>query len=224
MIQKSKGTDYSAFEALEFNPFAVPEGKYTFDFYTKLLKREALYKIPQDIFKTMQEKVPSLEDLDKMVNFVIIFCSRDSPFYTEENYERKIEICAEIVGIGAKDRLREMINKNHWWYSTLISAYMQTENNDVFMTWLSMKMAMHETQAYLRIKLDDVSDAEKHMMGKVKAVETIEKLTAKVKDYESRLFPHSRTAQAALEAATAPEERGGWAEKMARDFNPFKKK
>lgn len=224
MITKAKGTDYSAFEALEFNPFAVPDGKFTFDFYTKLLKREALYKVPKDIFETMKEKVPSLHDLDKMVNFVIIFCSRDSPFYTEENYERKIELCADIVGIGARDYLREMILSNHWWYSSLITAYMQTENNDVFTTWLSMKMAMHQTQNYLRIRLDDVSDPEKHMTGKIKAIETIEKLTAKVKDLEARLFPHSRTAQAALEAATASEERGGWAEKMARDFNPFKKK
>jgi len=222
-MKKIEGTDYSAFDALEFNPFAVPDGKHTFDFYTKLLKRPGLYKVPKDIFEAMGEKPPSLSDLNRMVNFVILFCSRDSPFYDEENYDRRIELCAEMVGIPAKDRLREMIVKNHWWYSKIIMEYMQTENNDVFTTWISLKVGMQEMQTYLQMRLDDVADPEKHMIGKQKAIETIEKLTAKVQDYETRLFPHSRTAQAALEAATASEERGGWAEKMARDFNANKK-
>lgn len=213
-----------ACEGMEFNPFRVPDGQYMFTFYAKIARRKRLHSIPEETFEALKETAPGPKELDLMLRFVSLFCSTESPYFREENYEERIIACWAALDIGEKHPLVLMVKSNHWWYSDILCAFMEMINNDLFSNWLAFKMSAREMRNALMMRLSDAEEADKFMNMQTKVSASIDKTQAAALALELKLFPHSKMAQAAFEAATADETVGGFAEEFALDFSYINKK
>lgn len=203
---------------MEFNPFAVPKGKHIWDHYVKFLRRKALCSVPREIFKQIGEKAPSDTELEQLVRLVILFCSEQSPFYNETEYMERLFACSAALGIGDNERVFKMVADGHWWVGDVMSAYFQLENNDVFQSWMALKISAHNQRKYLTMPFSDSPDPDKMMASQQKLASSLLQGHETMANLEARLFPDSKTARTVKESVMA-DAIGGWAEAFAEDFN-----
>lgn len=206
------------YSEMMYNPMDVPDGKFIWEHYPALQRRRELCKIPFQSFEDLEpDYTPGPRELDLLVRFMTLCCDRKSPFYDESDWDERRRLCIENVGIQKSTVLHKMIMQGHWWFNTVLTAYLNISANDLFSSWLSMKVATADIRLFMRQSVAEVSDPEKHMRAKIAAAGELEKMDQKVMALEIRLFPNSEMAIAAMEASTA-DEIGGYAEKHARDF------
>lgn len=210
--------DTSLFEKMEFNPFAT-DGKWMWTRYAKMARRKALWHVPTDVFENLNvDYTPTESDLDKLIRFVTLFCSQQSPFFLEAEYEERIYACSAALGLEENDRIVVMVRDGHWWVADVMSAYMQMENMDLFQNWLALKISVHNQRRYVMMPFTDHAEPEKMMAAQQKVAMSLSATLDQLASLELRLFPDSKSAQMVKESGMV-DEIGGWAEHYAMDFD-----
>lgn len=208
--------DTSAFEQMDFNPFIG--AKFIWSVYPKMARRKPLWHVPREVFEQMNGYVPDDHDLDRLVRFVVLFCSEQSPFYTEPEYEDRIYACAAALEMADNDRIVVMVREGHWWVADVMSAFMQLENSDLFQNWMALKIAAHNQRRYIMMPFSEHAEPEKMMAAQQKVASTLSATVDHLASLELRLFPDSKSAKLVKESVMK-DEIGGWAEQFALDYD-----
>lgn len=202
------------FSAIEFNPFAVPNDKFMWDYYDKLQRRTAFSQLPTQYIDF--DQIPELlrdvrgitfEDLDKLVKFTIVFVDPFSPLWDERDFEARKVTALRYLGFKQEEPFYKLIANDSWFWHYMMAEYFKYANAISYETWFSTKMSFHSISAKLR--KGNISDSHQITMTK-----TLDDLKVKLIEQEAALFKDAYSLRVVAEMSTQ-NKIGGYAEKHA---------
>jgi hypothetical protein len=179
--------DTLKYSDIEYNPMVVDWGDKMWDKYPYLQKFPLLCSVVPEVSDVHSELV-----VDEILRYVILFVDEFSPFRKERDFDFRKQQIFEVIedfSPAAKDN----INKNGDTFQQIMYHYFVISNGVEFETWLSLKMALHEGNEYLRMPQNSSADPEKVMGVKKGIKQTISEDLKRLKEMEKSLFPDKLT-------------------------------
>lgn len=209
------------FEGLRFSPFGQIGNEAIWKKYTEFAQRPMLSSVAAHRFDK-DEDTPPWQDLDLMIRYIILFCTRKgNPLSRERDFEMKKKQVCEMLGIKANDRVRaKYIDKWHPWFIQVMAVYLRLVNERDYTSWLALKMSYDQDMVYLMMPLNTVEDPEKTLLAKNRIRDSMEKREESLRKIEAALFPDDKSLAAITELETgAFDGTGSYAEfRVAEDW------
>lgn len=153
----------------------------------------------------------SFEDLDKITRFVVLFLDPLSPFFDEQDEQRRIDACMAELKYDDDERFYEEVKGYTRYWQVIIFEYFKMVNNIQYETWLTYKRSFHLISAQLRAADDNhlpIKPNERDRLTK-----SLLQYQKDILELQAAVFPDARTMRAVSEQAT--EDLGGYAESHA---------
>lgn len=183
------------YEKVKHNPFVVPKGKKTWEYYPDLGMVDIFCKIPPARLDY------NANDVNFILNFCILFCDPYSPHYSEYDIDRKKDGICKVLKIPKMRREDIMSDSPH--FTSMLFTYLWTINNMMYETWLTLKIMHRNIQKDMRKNVFDL-----------KYISHMKKLTEEIQTLESQLFK-SEYERRLVGQKTAIEKMQGHAERCA---------
>jgi len=206
--------DYSEFEDMSLNPFAVPAG-LAMDHY-RIFKAKSFWVRKFD--NTDYEDTFSNADVDEIIRYAVLLVDPESPMYDERNFELRMERCRRILDIDPKSHVWKEIKEDGELVTNIIYEFFKRINSHVYETWFSMKMNIHELNSYLRKKLstDRNGNVAQDVNARRQLSQVITELTFELVEMEYQLFPDDRLLKM-INERSSDDGLGGYAEEHAEE-------
>lgn len=188
------------------------------EYFTDLKRRPELCSVDEQAWVDAGETVvPTLDNLDKMVRFVIYMGSQESPHYLITDYRARLRACMQSSGISASKSMPVLIETGHWWYRRTLMVYLQTFAPIEFSSWLtSRSMAFNMMEVIMSRPPVGEKEISQYVKAQSGAREELDVLLEKISSAEAVLFPLDEMRQAVATQAMFDEV--NTAESYARDF------
>ena len=209
--------DYSIFEGMSLNPFAVPDGK-GMDHY-KMFKNAVFWKRDFATEDADGEYLKcSLLDINKLISFIVLLIDPESPFADERNFDLRVNKCKRILDIDKEGFVAEEIQREGDMYVSIMFELFKRINNHVYETWFSMKMNLHQFSSYLRKSPipDRNGSVAQDINARRQLAQIMPELTFELIEIEMQLFPDDRL-QRLISERSSDDGLGGPAEQYAEE-------
>lgn len=206
--------DYSIFEGMSLNPFAVPAGK-GMDHY-KMFKSKVFWKRNFGGESSYEEFM--ITDIDLLVKFVVLLVDPESPYYDERNFDLRVDKCKRILDIDKESDVCKEIDSDGDMFVSILHEFFKRINNHVYETWFSMKMNLHQMNMYLRRPPtpDRNGNVAQDINARRQLSQVIPELTFELVEMEMQLFPDDRL-QRLISERSSDDGLGGPAEQYAEE-------
>ena len=213
--------DRDVFQDMQFDPFAVPEGRLFHDYYQKIRRNRGMWSPPVDMEDVRRQKNYdkwSDDQISELCQIVVLVVDRQSELYTENDLEWKIGSAIHSLGIDDPVVVEEALQQGAF-FDQMLFSFFRMVNDLLYEQWWSTKTLFHNLNFYVR--LNRVNADETTVKGVRAANSQLNELRRDILEIQATLFPgDERIAQAINDMAIA-EEIGGPGESYARDFEPL---
>lgn len=157
----------------------------------------------------------SMDVLDQMIRYAILWNEPDSPLYRIKDLKKKHKECLSIANCSLE--AEKYISSWGRDYRNVVFQILKLSNDYLMQQWWSRKLDYHSNVSYLAASLGSSSDPEKEIALKLKIKGALDQDMKELMELESTLFPDKRSRRAMSKAA---EEASldGYAEKHATNF------
>ena len=178
--------------------------KKIWEAYPEFTRRTAFKKIPAEVANF------SLDDMDKLIKFAVVFIDPSSKFADERDFELRKNLCLEHLGADPGDRFFEEVEEDtRFWHMIMFEYFKMCHSLEYelwFSSWYSLKIQY--------AKLRDTSMKE---TDRSKIQDAIQQQTYDLIRLENQLFPDERTKQVVSRIATE-DSIAGYAELFAQEI------
>jgi hypothetical protein len=214
---QSTGMSKHDYSKVKYNPFAVPQGATVGEHYPALSRRAFFTSIPEDTFLEKGElDIPDKSDLSLLLSFVILFVERSSPFWSERDFKERQVLCLQALGVRPSSLVWKLVTKDHWYYRSMLTVYLQFRNEADFSTWLSLKKNIEWMNERLQAPVE--GDMGDEMDARSKTLTSLMKFKKELEAVEKALFRDDETKDIASESVATDEGMGGPAELYALEW------
>lgn len=142
---------------------------------------------------------------DQEIRIGIALADINSPFLKIKDVKMRITALFEFLEIGIKtltnqELFREVELYKHKRIIPAACRYIQLQNNHDYASWWSLNMAFYELQRESTEPRKESEDRKKYVREKAEISTEMDRISAKLKQYEASLFKDVRMKQAAVEA------------------------
>lgn len=222
------------FDVMAYNPLKTPKGKFFINEHKAFNPQRN-----KDVFgllieseksasnKYEKEFLVSLELLDKLMIFVVLFLDDKSPFYEETDFdERKNSVMLYLkYTSGAKGKDLDAYKLIKDYKSPVLEEltifYFKKLFNYDFERWFSLKVLFHNNTQYLRsdFQPNTNGDVRADAQSKMAIAKDIDALQSQLEELELKIFKDDKLKAKLLEKAM-DDSYAGEVEKRAEN-NPF---
>lgn len=157
--------------------------------------------------------------LDRILRYIILYNSDESPFYKERDFDERHRKCVEAAKVDLT--AEKAITSGHpiyrrallRWFKLGISSY-------IFQNWWSRVLDYAENSLYLSASLTTASDPEAMVRQKTLIKKGRDEDMKALLDLEKQLFADPKVQKLVTQAANE-NSLIGWPEKMAEDYTPL---
>ena len=219
---------------MELNPFIVPKDVYIQNHYPRFARNPAYHHIPKVIEKEVtkdengkkqvKERSKCYKDfgareIDRILKFVVIFIDTESPYSEERNFDVRSRKCLKALQIKKDSFIHKEIKESGQLYNHLVFEFFKEINAHQYETWFSMKMNLHQMNAYLRS--NPIADRNGNLGADINArrqlSSKIPEMLGELVDIEYTIFPDNRL-QKIINDKSVQDSINGYAEQFA--LNP----
>lgn len=166
--------------------------------YPVFQSRADLHRIPIGIFLD-DEKVTD-EDLDRLLRYVILYCSRhENPLARELDMQQRRDAIFSLLHIHRQDNLRMYVETWHKWVVTVMSVFLRLEDDGQYASWLSDKVQYYRSLEYQLMNPFDSDKPESVMAIQERIAKNKPQLEESLRKKEAMLFPDERMRSAITE-------------------------
>ena len=203
---------------MRHNPDNIPDGLKIWEYFAEFKRRPELCSVDEQAWVDAGETVvPTLDNLDKMLRFVVYMASQESPHYLVTDYRARLRACMQSSGISNTKSMSVLIETGHWWYRRTLMVYLQTFAPIEFSSWLtSRSMAFNMMEVIMSRPPVGEKEISQYVKAQSGAREELDVLMDKISSAEAVLFPLDEMRQAVATQAMFDEV--NTAESYARDF------
>jgi len=159
-------------------------------------------EVPEDVIEF------NLQELDKILKFMVLFVDPLSPFYEVRNFEIRKNNCVDALGFKKRSRFLQEVDHVTPYWNSLLFEYFQIVNEYSYESWFSLKSNFHRMTAALRG--GNLSATERrHFMSSMKDARK------QLEEMEYDLFQDERI-KASIETESEKARLGGYAEQYAQ--------
>lgn len=212
---------------MRFNPLVRDKGKPIWEIYPELATRKDFTEIPQGVFGQNPDDLPSKHELDEVLRWVILFCTKDgNPLARELDFDARRARCFDELSLKPNYLSTKLITQWHPWVVNIMAVYMRMVDNEKYSRWVAMKVAHDQNMQYLMANPMYSDDPEKMMTLKDKLSKSLPKSAKDLKELEASLFPDEQVRDLLNDfQVLISDGPGGWAEYyVAQDYNEHMKK
>lgn len=166
--------------------------------YPIFQSRADLHRIPIGVFLD-DEKVTD-EDLDRLLRYVILYCSRhENPLARELDMQQRRDAIFSLLHIHRQDNLRMYVETWHKWVVTVMSVFLRLEDDSQYASWLSDKVRYYRSLEYQLMNPFDSDKPESVMAVQERIAKNKPQLEESLRKKEAMLFPDERMRSAITE-------------------------
>lgn len=214
---------------MKYNPFVVPKGTMIWEFYGDLARRTTLSEIEDEMFVGQDGKakvqgaiIPSLEDLDLMVRFTLLFVvNKNNPISEYRNFDDREAVTWEALGVKTDKNASpvvKFVRQRHVWFRQVMLEIFKIINEDFYEEWFSLKMEFHTRASFLRQQIS-FEDQSSDITVRDKIAAGMTELRKRIKNLEYTLFNNEESVEIITKEATANKL---YAELYAMDYQPVR--
>lgn len=190
--------------------------------YPEFRTRNDLHKMPMDAFNEDASYVPTEEDLDTVIRFTIMYCTRaGNPLASETDLSLRRNMAYQMLGIKKGNPVMELIDSYHPWVVQIMAVYMRMIGEQEYSGWLAAKTYYNQCLQLLMADPMRSADPSDLLTLKDKAAKQMAALEDTIRKKETMLFGDTRL----LNEISEMEQKildgpGGFAEYyVAKDWN-----
>ena len=208
------------FQKMEHNPLALKKGELMQEKYSYFSKRDVFCVplIDREIDEENPQEVNERDDtqcLSDLIKFVVLYISKDSPYWDDENFDLRTEGCLKWAGITKNMRAYEHITGQSAWFNEILTSYFIYIDNSLYNQWVSSKISFNNLSAFLRIPFSD--DPEKTGKAHIEIQKNLTTMRLAIDKLQGELFPKDKKVERRLkEALENKESVVGYAETRAK--------
>lgn len=141
---------------------------------------------------------------DNEIKIAIALADINSPFMKIKDLDMRVTALFEFLDIGLKTPnnkkfFKEVVDYKQKEVIAAACRYIQLQNNHDYASWWSLNMAFYELQRESTRTRGENEDRTKYVSSKVAISNEMDRISAKLKDYEAVLFRDIKMKQAAVE-------------------------
>jgi len=212
---------------MKYNPLVRTKGLNIWEIYPDLATRKDFCEIPMGVFGKTPDDLPTKGDLDEVVRWVILFCTKDgNPLARELDFEARRKRCFDELYMKPGYLSVKLITQWHPFVVNIMAVYMRMIDNEKYSRWIAMKASHDQNLQYLMANPIFADDPEKMLALKDKLAKSLPKSAKDLKELEASLFPDEQVRDVLNEFQTLISDGpGGWAEYyVAQNYDETMKK
>lgn len=195
------------FKKIEHNPLLLKENE--------LMQSKYSFFTTRDTFYTPIEDADN-KTLSDLLKFIVLFVSKQSPFWNEGDMDMRTEGCCKWANIKKSSEAYKYISSNHEWYYAILMEYFKHINDPIYEQWLSERIGLKQLYDFMRqpIQMEKLEQAVK---TKVDLMLKLDELRTSHEKTEKVLFPNAHKIKEIIEKEEAKKDNKlGFAEIYAK--------